>query len=298
MQAFGKPLPPSGEEYDEIPVRLESLEENQDGDTRLRITNRSGLLLFDNYVSGIPQSSLGILRKALILSRPTRNVTARSTYTLKKYSGFTHDASSTNLDICVRILVQNAKSLLDDPGLPRRSGFLDLFPQREAPSAPKTWSPRDFYDNVYVPVSDRNDAYCLPSTERLQCSLYPFQKRAVRWLLEREGVETGLQKPGSEPLPHGFVESRDSDGRTCFASSLLHIMTTDEGLMQSADTSIKGGILSEVSVLDSRPFNSRPKLGSQAVSAQVADSGHKYLLFHVPKPQLITCPDQPILTLI
>lgn len=237
------------EENDEIPIILQSLRENQDGGTQLRITDRNGLLLFDCSFQGIPQQPLDTVRKALVLSRPTRNITARSTYSLKKLAGPTIDTSNTSFNVCVRIRVPNAKSLLDGSGLPRRGGFFDLFSQKGKSQARKAWSPRDFYDNVYVPVLDKSDKYRLPVSQKLQCTLYPFQERAVRWLLEREGVETGMERRDSTSLPHGFTQTVDCDGRPCFTSSLLRLMTTHEELTLSADTSIRGGILSEVSTL-------------------------------------------------
>ena len=56
-----------------------------------------------------------------------------------------------------------------------------------APSIFEPWEPRQFYDHVHVPEkSEANSAdFRVP---RLESQLYPFQRRAVRWLLSREGV--------------------------------------------------------------------------------------------------------------
>ncbi|CAG8265995.1 unnamed protein product [Penicillium nalgiovense] len=53
---------------------------------------------------------------------------------------------------------------------------------------PQEWSPRDFYKNVHVPeVTDSSNIKC----PDLKCKLFPFQQRAVHWLLQREGREVG-----------------------------------------------------------------------------------------------------------
>ncbi|CAG8056508.1 unnamed protein product [Penicillium olsonii] len=53
---------------------------------------------------------------------------------------------------------------------------------------PKEWSPRQFYDSVHVPESADTTAEKI-KFPGMECDLFPFQKRAVRWLLQREGQE-------------------------------------------------------------------------------------------------------------
>jgi E3 ubiquitin-protein ligase SHPRH len=113
------------------------------------------------------------------------------------------------------------------------------------------WSPRDFYDNVHVPpntASSSAEVKC----GLIQCQLFPFQRRAVRWLLQREGAE--LQPDGQvvpdknkidEGLPASFQKFTDADGRVYFASQLFMVATTDLSKWYDANKYLRGGILAE-----------------------------------------------------
>ncbi|PWY76366.1 hypothetical protein BO94DRAFT_588688 [Aspergillus sclerotioniger CBS 115572] len=113
------------------------------------------------------------------------------------------------------------------------------------------WSPRDFYDNVYVPP-DTPASSAEIKCGLLECQLFPFQRRAVRWLLQREGVE--LQPDGrivprkqavSGSLPPSFIRITDADGRMCFASHLFMTVTTDISNWNAVENTLKGGVLAE-----------------------------------------------------
>lgn len=115
----------------------------------------------------------------------------------------------------------------------------------------KTWLPRDFYNNVYVPP-DTSSTSAEIKGDLIECTLYPFQRRAVRWLLEREGVEQlpdGQVVPAkslsSDQIPASFQEKTDMDGRAYFASPLFMAATTDIGGWYDAEKHLLGGILSE-----------------------------------------------------
>ncbi|GAB1195334.1 hypothetical protein APSETT444_004592 [Aspergillus pseudonomiae] len=113
------------------------------------------------------------------------------------------------------------------------------------------WCPRDFYDNVYVPP-DTPESSAEVKCSLIKCQLFPFQRRAVRWLLQREGVELqadGQVVPVSEKLkgslPTSFREFTDADGRVCFASQLFMIVTTDLAEWFDGGNHLRGGILAE-----------------------------------------------------
>lgn len=117
--------------------------------------------------------------------------------------------------------------------------------------SPKTWSPREFYDNVYVPPNTdiaSTDIKC----PQLTCTLYPFQKRAVRWLLQREekdiqpdGKVVPIKNGSHASLPVSFKEMKDADGGTCFFSHLFMVVTTDISQWYDAGDHLRGGILAE-----------------------------------------------------
>ncbi|PGH07628.1 E3 ubiquitin-protein ligase SHPRH [Blastomyces parvus] len=113
-----------------------------------------------------------------------------------------------------------------------------------------TWSPSDFYGSVHVPPKNLD---LPPSTiaDVVNCQLFPFQRRAVRWLLEREGVELLPDgrirelppSPGSN-LPDSFSEITDADGHICYMSHLFYVLASDLKGWSSTKT-LKGGILAE-----------------------------------------------------
>ena len=153
-----------------------------------------------------------------------------------------------DLDICV--IWRNSRSL-GDARSDAQNDLLVLLAPGEGSYKTQPWSPRDFYDSVHVPSKDDTTADTL-QVNRLTCQLYPFQKRAVQWLLRREGktfknghVLPCEIAPSSPDFPHGFFKTADANGRTCFVSHWLGIVTTDEGLLTSLGSQLHGGILAE-----------------------------------------------------
>ncbi|EAW11144.1 putative SNF2 family helicase/ATPase [Aspergillus clavatus NRRL 1] len=113
------------------------------------------------------------------------------------------------------------------------------------------WSPRDFYDNVHVP-QDTASSSAEIKCDLIHCHLYPFQRRAVRWLIQREGSE--LQTNGqvlpiedklSGQLPTSFQQFTDAEGNAYYASSLFMIVTSDLSNWHAPANDLKGGILAE-----------------------------------------------------
>lgn len=115
-----------------------------------------------------------------------------------------------------------------------------------------TWSPQDFYRSVHVPNKADKSLESLKLDE-LQSDLYPFQKRAVQWLLRREGVKwsqsdgkiQSLENTYSDDLPHSFMKTTDAEGQLCYVSSLYGIATRDITPFLESERLLKGGILAE-----------------------------------------------------
>ena len=114
------------------------------------------------------------------------------------------------------------------------------------------WSPRDFYDNIHIPEKT-SEASAKIKVDLLQCQLYPFQRRAVRWLLQKEGVRVepsghvssladGLD---NEPIPDSFRRSVDADGQECFVSDVFGVVSDDLPGLQARYCGVRGGILAE-----------------------------------------------------
>ncbi|KAH7409072.1 putative SNF2 family helicase/ATPase [Cadophora sp. MPI-SDFR-AT-0126] len=122
------------------------------------------------------------------------------------------------------------------------------FPDPNA-SKPEKWSPQDFYLSVHSP--DRNDEVSAMQIDGLETELFPFQKRAVQWLLKREGVrwsvkgvETLTPNTGAE-LPISFLQCTDGIGKICYVSHLFGIITLDPSPFIEIEKQLKGGILAE-----------------------------------------------------
>lgn len=111
--------------------------------------------------------------------------------------------------------------------------------------------------------------------EELESELYPFQKRAVQWLLRKEGVEVrangairGASHRDDNPLPNSFIRAKDAFGRPCFVSHLFGIVTLDLSPFMASEHQLKGGILAEemglgktVEMISLVTLHKRPKDG-------------------------------------
>ncbi|KAI8965687.1 SNF2 family N-terminal domain-containing protein [Daldinia sp. FL1419] len=117
-------------------------------------------------------------------------------------------------------------------------------------------SPQAFYDAAFVPDKDPSNLLSL-SAPRLTSRLFPFQRRALQWLLNREGVrwsdrcsdgEPGLEPlspPSTTSLPLSFTIAKDADGRPIYISDLYHVITRDVSPFRRTELAMKGGILAE-----------------------------------------------------
>ena len=106
----------------------------------------------------------------------------------------------------------------------------------------EAWSAQDFYQSVHTP-SKNDDGWEYINSPDLETSLYPFQKRTVKWMLRREATAT---TPDLNPdLPISFIKAQDSQGRSCFVSHLFGVVTLDTAPFQKVQDRLKGGILAE-----------------------------------------------------
>lgn len=110
---------------------------------------------------------------------------------------------------------------------------------------------QSFYDAVCVPETDLPS----PHIPRLSAQLYPFQRKSVQWLLNREGVEwcrgtlsdeaaLDSYEPDPSVMPISFLPARDADGKPFVISPLYDVVTRDPSPSLQYQH-IKGGILAE-----------------------------------------------------
>lgn len=115
-------------------------------------------------------------------------------------------------------------------------------------SEPALWDVKEFYDHVHVP---RLQDVAPLKLEDVQCKLYPFQDRATKWMLSREGVgalPSGelVRKPESSgKLPLDFREVVGGEGLPYYSSKALSLATSSRADVVSRFTPITGGILAE-----------------------------------------------------
>ncbi|APA09728.1 hypothetical protein sscle_05g044980 [Sclerotinia sclerotiorum 1980 UF-70] len=140
-------------------------------------------------------------------------------------------------------------------------------------------SAQDFYQSAHS--SDPDDE--IPAsieTPRLKSTLYPFQKRAVQWLLRREGVEWSratanvreAQFEVAGQLPVSFIAATDLKGRSFYVSHLYGIVTFNPAPFFAMEREIKGGILAEemglgktVEIIALLTLHTRPNQGPSTI---------------------------------
>jgi E3 ubiquitin-protein ligase SHPRH len=116
--------------------------------------------------------------------------------------------------------------------------------------APEKWNPRDFYENVHVPVNSLESSAEVVN-DSMSCHLYPFQRRALRWLLRREGVHLAPdgrvqeEQKDTERLPASFFKTVDATGQEIFVSQLLGCVSGNLQDLQAAYPDVSGGVLAE-----------------------------------------------------
>lgn len=131
------------------------------------------------------------------------------------------------------------------------------YPQLFGHTQPKqknSCSPQMFYEAAHVPPVDDTppETILIPY---MSSKLYPFQRRAVKWMLKREGVRWNQNQEGDSIVndvgfdrfdaPSGFVEVKDVDGHIFHVSPLLGKATKDPEDFNDLEQNFRGGILSE-----------------------------------------------------
>ena len=109
---------------------------------------------------------------------------------------------------------------------------------------------QSFYDCVHRPDPDEVPLEAIQHPS-VKTELYPFQRRTVSWLLERERAR--LQDDGSvtetlqanNTLPYSFSQHLDTEGRPIYVSSLLRRVVRSIQQTDSSHLRLHGGILCE-----------------------------------------------------
>ena len=237
-----------------LPVLLNKFEEIGSGNFQVTVTTLHHDKVFDLPVISTPSIQiLDDLQRAIRLGSSTKSGNAGVSFALAVVSQNGLQSPPSRFRLRTRILWENSTKLSNDQ-VDKDDSILAIYAPQEEFKSSGSWSPQDFYGSVHVPDRSTTPGKGIQDG-RLVSELYPFQRRTLRWLLQREGVdysEDGLTVYNDEHepclndnLPHGFHHTTDADGRNCFVSQLLGIVTTDRRLLQKAGANLKGGILAE-----------------------------------------------------
>ncbi|KAF2831923.1 hypothetical protein CC86DRAFT_312500 [Ophiobolus disseminans] len=164
----------------------------------------------------------------------------------------TPERNTYNLHVEIRWTL--GLSVVEDPSVTSKHMKEDLrLLSRYLPQATDhsntSWTLSDFYEAVHVPLTD------LQVSPRVQhalseTALYPFQTRAIDWLLRREAVTFApsgtLESYVEKAPPASFRQAQDATGRDFHVSQLRGLAVTDLNSAKG-DTleSLRGGILAE-----------------------------------------------------
>ncbi len=241
-----------------LPVRIRSLSAVSNNVRLILTTTRGDLLLKAAFRATTSKEFFAHLVHVIRLGAgPVRErqswaltEIARSEYMLVKPA----DATSTRWTIQVQVLWRSAASygsLVLPVRLPYRYLLGSIFPAGNS-RQDNVSSAQIFYESADS-TTEGKVASSQVRIEDITCELYPFQKRAVRWLLRREGVDVddngllNLYNPPSEDdaLPPTFMRGVDGLGRNIVYSHLYGAVTADAAAFRPDYVYLKGGILAE-----------------------------------------------------
>ncbi|KAK4615695.1 hypothetical protein CLAFUW4_10010 [Fulvia fulva] len=241
-------------DYTDMPqleVALVSVGDDDHG-VKLRLStpgSRQSVLILES--DSIPQHTLEYLRKLAIpgyhlANAPYRTRSAEQPATITKC---TLTRSSGQLYTVIRFAA--TLSWLDGASAftagaptgtsriyPDEDFLLEAFPDHRKAAAnldDQPWTPQDFYESVHVPPKDASvEGY----RDVLDVDLYPFQKRAVSWMITREGAGESTGSPQSD----FYTSVQDLNGDECFVDHLQGIVSRK---LPDQDGALSGGLLAE-----------------------------------------------------
>ena len=238
-----------GQEHDsafaanDSPVSVMDLREDEADQLSCKITLQGTPGVTLSIQKSAPAKDLELFKQCVSLQIKNKNAAWKPVFKLAWPRS--RGPAACFLEVC--LLWRNAKSVAEARS-DKRNDLLAALTTAPASSDDTGWTPRDFYDNVHVPRTDDEDSNTL-SIDGLDCQLYSFQKRAIKWLLRREGVDRTADKlvpfNAKLDLPLGFTACKDADGREFYVSPWLGIATTNQALLSPFGDDLRGGILAE-----------------------------------------------------
>jgi E3 ubiquitin-protein ligase SHPRH len=206
-------------------------------------------------VSATNQDSFQVVENAASLPSHLGSMQARTFHVCHRASLSADDiGKNKNLFLTVEILWNNTTSIFESVNDKTLAMLRTYLPSNDpeciAPSS-EPWQPTDFYDNVHRPPSSEAvvDGWTPPG---FNTALYPFQRRTLHWMLQREGVALNADgnvaptgSPAMQALPHGFAEIRDLNGEVQYINHALGILSSNYNEVVKAFAPPRGGLLAE-----------------------------------------------------
>jgi E3 ubiquitin-protein ligase SHPRH len=229
-------LPPSNQGR---VIRIGNIESSGPGDLVISIV-KTGKVAEPVFLKAeISPDTLEILTQAVKYQKIVKNIHCQSEFRVFEIA---RNSYLLRLDITWT----NNRSLAD-AAHHKQNDFLAYLTTGSIPSISSAWSPRDFYDNVFIP--DKNDSSADSfEVEGLESHLFPYQKRTVQWMLNREGAiaeKTSSRDSESEVSSFGFFKTTSLDGQCIYVNHWLGIVTTNQSIINGPETKVSGGILAE-----------------------------------------------------
>ncbi|KAF1815157.1 hypothetical protein P152DRAFT_247479 [Eremomyces bilateralis CBS 781.70] len=173
----------------------------------------------------------------------------------------TPDDASEVYSIDIEIYCKDGPSVLHLPTAKSKT-YLPLF-ERLFPRLTEVsphWAPRDYYECVHAPATSEKIPEEIRNL-RLNITLYPFQERAVKWLLAREGVIYPSTRSPDADIQDETTHIRDSlgvvskypsyqsktvsEGNEIYYSRVQGRVVRNPGAISNSSLDFRGGILSE-----------------------------------------------------
>ena len=146
------------------------------------------------------------------------------------------------------------------------------------------WHPREFYDNVHVPL--KKMSIVESSIDGFKTNLYPFQRRTLSWMVGREGAElnadgTATYTPSAQTeLPHGFVQTRACNGQVYYVNHALAVVSSNFDEVVRAFKIPRGGLLADemglgktLAVMAAVCSHRRPRMAAASGGGRLRKSG-------------------------
>lgn len=222
--------------------------QDDDGKVVLLLVARSGDSSIDN--SGVSDDfiiCLMVNREAQKTTRQSGRLWIDAELVVKQNEG----SSCVHIHFAIKWEVTSHPALIQPKKSDILSKVLSAFCSDPSTADSEPLSAQDFYQSAHC-TNPEDEVPASIELPEVKSTLYSFQKRAVQWLLRREGCEwshaaRSVQRTQSKAkeLPVSFIEFTDGQGRTCYVSHLFGIVTFDLAPFFAMEQDIRGGVLAE-----------------------------------------------------